>query len=96
MRVIYSHSDETRQLAFNSYRHFLRSIIYYGLDVEKIVALKCILEYCVVERIKTQVRLDTELFKYLKDLRNKLADGIHLDPIESRLRTMIDMFLNEF
>ena len=92
LRVIFSHNDDTRKFAYDASKYFMISIIYFGVDAEKVVALKCLLEYCAVEQIKHDISNEQDMFAYLIDLKSSDSG----DPIEKRLLVMIEEFLALF
>ena len=65
---------------------------YSGFDIEKILALKCLEEYCTVENVKKDLTSDHRLFEYLQELTQKCVkqDG---ERMKSRLKKTIDSYL---
>ena len=95
IRVIFSLSNETKELAYENSKNFLKSIIYYGFDIEKILALKCLEEYCTVENVKKDLTSDHGLFKYLQKLAQMCVKQDD-EQMKSRLKKTIDLYLESF
>ena len=93
LRFIYSLSEEKRVLGFKNYNCFILSMVYYGLDIEIIIALKCLIEYCSVEQIKQEVFNNKNLFNHLKSLVKENASN---NSNGERLKSMINDFFNIF
>ena len=95
-RRIFSLTDQTRIIGFENYKYYIFSIIFYGLDIEKILSLKYLIEYSQVGQIKNEILNETCLFEYLNDLKNSYDDNYSCNQMEIRLNTIIGEFLALF
>ena len=90
-------TDEIKSIGYQNQKRFFSLIIIHGFDIEKILSLKILSNFCTVESLRKEIFDDTELINYLKDLKNKLNGS--QDQAEVRLRKMIEIFFqtnNEF
>lgn len=61
-------TNETKRMAFEEYVHFFKSILYYGLTIEKIVCLNCLTSFCTDIKVKEFILSDKKLISYLNGL----------------------------
>ena len=80
-------------MPYSNSKNFLKSIIYYGFDIEKILSLKCLEEYGTVKSVKSDLILDEKLFQYLKELSIKGMQQNN-EQMKNRLKKAIDAFLD--
>jgi hypothetical protein len=81
IRVFYSRCDDVMQIGFNAFKYFFKSILFYGLYIEKILCLNCLLKWILVDEIRNEIVDDREFYVYLEHLRKNL----HLSTNEDKL-----------
>jgi len=91
IKVVFA-STETKKLAYPNYIPFFKSVLYYGLDIEKIICLNCLISFCAVEEIKSDLFKDNDLINFLRSLKETSKD-IN-DSIKERLQIMLTRFLS--
>ena len=64
IRCVYS-SEETKKLAFPIFWPFFKSVLLFGLDIERIVCLNCLQSFCQVESIRREFLGDVESVNFL-------------------------------
>ena len=86
-------TPEQMEIAFVAYQNFFKSIIYFSLDIEKLICLNCIASFCAVEKIKKQIFDDTKFVEFIENVlfRNQKASN---DTIQERLNLCIKSFLS--
>ena len=83
--VIYATSFG-KEVAYNSFKPFLLSIVYYGLDIERIMGIHCLVKYSD----QASVRADLVEEKQFIDFLKRLYQSSHVnDSIKWRLDCMI-------
>ena len=88
-RVVFS-SEATKECAWENFKFFLVSIVYHGLDIEKIVCLNCLTKFSEASVIRTELAQDRELIHYLTQL---YAENESRNDLKDRLNNMIAVFL---
>ena len=85
-------TPEQIEIAFVAYQNFFKSIIYFSLDIEKLICLDCIASFCAVEKIKKQIFDDKKFVEFIENvlLRNQTASN---NTIQERLNLCIKRFL---
>ncbi len=91
IKVVFA-STETKKLAYPNYIPFFKSVLYYGLDIEKIICLNCLISFCAVEEIKSDLFKDNDLINFLRSLKETSKD--RNDSIKERLQIMLTRFLS--
>ena len=61
-------NDEAKKIAYESYRYFIKSVIYFGLCVEKILCVRTLIKFCTEDYVRKDVLEDTELVDYLRKI----------------------------
>ena len=59
-------TPDQMMIAFDAFQHFFKSIIYFSLDIEKLICLDCITVFCVVDRIKDQIFGDKAFVTFMQ------------------------------
>ena len=85
---------ETKRLAYPSYKHFFKSVVYYALDIEKIQCLACLREFCLVEEIRQDIFDDEQFIEYVKDLASKAT--IDVDDEDNEIACRLVKMANRF
>jgi len=88
------HNDRTKELGFDRYKYFFYSIIRFGLDIEKTVALFVLKKFFSVEKILADILSNKELVDYLKSLQMNLEQEAD-NTIKVRLSKAVNEFLSE-
>jgi hypothetical protein len=83
---------ETKMLAYPKYSVFFKSVLYYGLDIERIICLNCLRSFCEVEEIRRDIFGDEKLVSYLNNIILSESLTTTNDEIKQRLITMIRSF----
>jgi hypothetical protein len=91
IKVVFA-STETKKLAYPNYIPFFKSVLYYGLDIEKIICLNCLISFCAVEEIKSDLFKDSDLINFLRSLKETPKD--RNDSIKERLQIILTRFLS--
>ena len=87
-----STSDEMKQISYYQHRYFFKSIVYFGLDIKKILCLRCLNEFCKAsDSIKLDFFHDTNLKNILK--MSLASDDNHEEnSLKMRLKTIVENF----
>ena len=85
-------TNEARKLAYEVYQYFFKSVIYYALDMEKIMCLMCLKSFCQCIEVKNKVFEDVKLIEYLESLI-KNCGLFENDDLKKRLNNVIKDFL---
>ena len=100
LKVIGS-TEERRLIIYESFRNFFLSIIFHGLDVEKILCLSCLIKFCQTEYIRNDLFNDEKLITYLLKVKESALMAKN-DPVAKRLGNKLEdfftlptIFLNE-
>jgi hypothetical protein len=94
LKIIYT-SDEAKKIAYDSYGAFMKSILVYGLDIEKIICLACLKKYCsTLEWIRKDIFEDKTLVDHLFDFYHSNRNIARDDAIKRRLNEIIFEFFN--
>ena len=92
LQVIFTRNDKLKLMAYTKYKFFFKSVILYGVDVEKVIFLDCLKQFMInVNEIKRDVFDDTVLIENLKGIVQK--DMESSDRIKIRLNETILNFL---
>lgn len=86
-------TKERKLIVYEGFGNFFKSIIFYGVEVEKILCLKCLIEFCEIESIKSDLINDEKLLKYLLEIKSDYSNA-RLTPNAKRLNTMIENFFS--
>jgi len=79
---------ETKEIAFPVFYPFFKSVLFYGLNIERIMCLNCLINYCQVETIRNQIFDDEELIEFL---RTKQIENTE-DAMEQRQNRILTRF----
>jgi hypothetical protein len=91
LKVICS-TEEARLIVYENFEFFFKSIIFYGVEVEKILCLNCLVKFCETEFIRNDLFNDEKLIEYLSKVKNdqhKVKNSFNT----KRLDIMIENFL---
>ena len=91
IRVIYSTCDDTMKLAFNLFKCLFKSLVFFGLDIEKILCLNCLIKWILVDSIRNEISEDREFYAYLESLLEETLQS-NGDDIKSRLNKVLNEF----
>jgi hypothetical protein len=92
LKIIYT-SDEAKKIAYDSYSAFMKSILVYGLDIEKIICIACLRKYCsTLEWIRKDIFEDKHLVGHLNSLYHSNRNLARDDAIKRRLNETIFEF----
>ena len=93
LSIIFS-SDETKLIAYRAYKYFFKSILMYGLDIEKMLCLSCLVNFIHISEIHCDLFGDVNLIGYLGVLKNGTElSNTSTDSIKKRLRKHLEGFL---
>ena len=92
IRCVYS-SDETKKLAFPIFWPFFKSVLLFGLDIERIVCLNCLQSFCQVKSIRREFFGNESVSFLLKEIMEKNANS--KDEIKQRQNRMIEKILEK-
>ena len=89
-------TNETKKLAFPEYVSFFKSIIYYGLDIEKIICLSCLRSFCSEQTVKNYILEDEAFIKFLENLKQSrlCIEEVEENSFKPRLKAMIENLFN--
>ena len=93
IRCVYS-TEKTKVLAFPMFWPFFKSVILYGLVIERIVCLNCLKSFCQVNQIREKVLGDKEVVEFLKVV--KTNNNNNSDDIIQRQKVMIETFFAQY
>ena len=86
-----SSSKQTKAISFSLYKNWFKSIVYYGLDAERIYCLWCLSEFCQEnESIKMSLLNDETFVRFLLNLRNESREKENT--VKERLFSLINSF----
>ena len=91
IRVIYSTCDDTMKLAFNLFKCLFKSLVFFGLDIEKILCLNCLIKWILVDSIRNEISDDRQFYAYLESLLEETLQT-NGDVIKSRLNKVLNEF----
>ena len=77
LRVIYT-SDEAKQIAYDNYKDFIKSILCHGLEIEKVICLACMEKYCSLDSIKNEFFNDN-------NVKDCLIETYHMNTAENNV-----------
>ena len=81
-------------MAYETYKILFRVILFYGVDVEKILGLFCLKRFCQVKEINCDIFKDRNLIDHLNSLLvYDCAQGLN-KKIKERLHISINEFLS--
>ena len=72
-------TDETKVIAYEALKYFFKSILFYGLEIEKIMCLSFLNKCLHIRSIRDDLFGDESLIKYLKIYQNdneRILNGI--------------------
>ena len=92
LEVIFTSNDSLKLLAYQNYKFCFKSVILYGVDIEKIIFLDSLKKFMSVDEIKQDIFVDTDFIEYLKGLLQQTNDSN--DQTKLRLNAMIKKFLD--
>ena len=84
------------RIAFRSFQYLIKSVIYYGLDIEKVMALFCLEKCCLLnDIIRHEVLCDNILVEYLQSLLKQEESAMPtMDNLKLRLINRLNILLN--
>ena len=86
-----SSTNEMKLMSFEIYKNTFKSILFYGLDIERVFCLRCLNEFCQGNAsIKSQLMSDEMLIKFLLKVYQRENDKASL---KERLRLIVEIFL---
>ena len=82
---------EKKIVGYEYYKYFIKSLIIYGLDIEKLLSLKCLNNFLEVDKVKTDLMEDENFIWILKNMEahSNLISKKSDDEMQKRLNTMI-------
>ena len=89
-------TSETKRVAYPNYVPFFKSVLYYGLPIERIVCLNCLLSFCQVAELRADLFSDLELIAFLRKICAETSGELvneTSDPIGRRLHVILGKFL---
>ena len=81
-------SETIKKMGYFAHQNFYRSIIFYGYDTEKLLALKILKNFCSVTFLRVEIFKDKELIDFLVDLKQRV-ELESSDSIKMRLNDSI-------
>ncbi len=84
-------TNETKRMAYEEYVYFFKSILYYGLTIEKIVCLHCLTSFCADIKVREFILSDDKLISYLNGV--EVFDCENNANLRQRLRIVVIKFL---
>ena len=92
LRIIYT-SHAAKKIAYENYSYFMKSILFYGLEIEIIICLACLKKYCSsLDWIRKDIFEDRKLIDHLSELYH-LNFETKDDAMKKRLNaTILDFF----
>ena len=84
-------TDETKVIAYEAHKYFFKSIIFYGLNIERILCLACLLKFIHIGSIREDLFGDVSLIEYLKMLENQIKK----DTLQETKNQNGDLLLNK-
>jgi hypothetical protein len=75
LRELFSKSDSLVKNAFKIHRCFLKSVIFHGPCIERLLCLHLLTKFCQVEEIREEIFRDEELIECIKNLYMDLNEN---------------------
>ena len=91
VKNVFTSCDNLKELAYENYKVCFKSVILYGLDIEKILFLDCLKKIMTVKKVKSDFYADVELVNYLRSLQEETANSN--DNLKIRLNLILRHFL---
>ena len=66
--LVFLNTDDKIRMGYNSYKHFFYGIIFFGLDIERVLCVKCLINFKAVSDVNESLRGDVNLNAFLKSL----------------------------
>jgi hypothetical protein len=86
-------ANETKSMAYKEYEYFFKSIIFYGLTIEKIICLNCLVSFSNDLKVREAILRDDDLIFYLKSLI--LMENEQDFNLKTRLRNLVRKLLEQ-
>ena len=86
--------DEIKFKMFKNWEVFFKSVIFYGVVIEKLVCVNLLEKYCAILKIRDELRNDKEFILYLKNLYIQNENDSAENLILIRMNRQIKTFLN--
>ncbi len=82
-------------IAYTTHQYFFKSIIYYGVDIEKLLGLQILTKFCLVEEVRKHVFNDVNFSGFVEDMHDNISKnkGTFADNLKERLNNCIFNFL---
>jgi hypothetical protein len=87
---LFLYSNQTVKIAHDSFKNLIRSFLFRGLDIEKIMCLSILIKFCQFEEIRTELLCDKKLIEYLKSLKRENEIAGDMVFFKLRLNNVID------
>ena len=87
-------NEQNKIIGFEKYKHFFLSVLYFGLDIEKLVCLNALKDFLAVEQVRNEIFSNQELILFLSDLRDRIGQKLD-DSVNYRLCLSIYTFLSQ-
>jgi hypothetical protein len=84
--------NEKKIVGYEFYKFFIKSLIIFGLDIEKLLGLKCLNDFLVVEEVKKDLNEDEPFIETLKNMRTN-KNSVCNNQMQQRLNIMIQKTL---
>jgi hypothetical protein len=94
LRELFSRSDSLAKNAYTTYHCFLKSIVFSGPFVERLLCLDLLTKFCEIEELREEIFGDKKLIEYIKSLYMDLNEN-KLN-IKDKFKTRYENVLNDF
>ena len=96
-------TDEHKEIAYECQKNFFKSILFYGLDIEKVMCLDCLIKFVRISSIRDDLVREVNLIEKLKNdavfLENECSREANnqneFSSVNGRLLKGIKEFLNK-
>ena len=96
-------TDEHKEIAYECQKNFFKSILFYGLDIEKVMCLDCLIKFVRISSIRDDLVSEVNLIEQLKNdaviLENECSREANnqneFSSVNGRLLKGVKEFLNK-
>ena len=82
---------EKKHVGYDYFKYFIKSLLMYGLDIEKLLGLKCLNDFLAVSKVKKDLVEDKRFMEFLKNMETNSMESNH--ETQQRLNVMIQKTL---